>query len=152
MYSSSNFPMHHIFFPPRFEVVAFQQDTNGLSTHIRNKFSFNNLFRQQSHRPACPAFWRRRANYCDDALLLLLIQSRTLTRPSGIEQRTLYSPLLIPLADLPHSLGGKHQVGAHRRRGLPLIHLEQRQSAYHRTYRLQTPAQDLLYLLPIFRG
>ena len=89
MYSSSNFPMHHIFFPPRFEVVAFQQDTNGLSTHIGNKFAFNNLFGQQSHRPACPAFRGRRADNRDNALLLLLVQDRGLARPSGIEQRPL---------------------------------------------------------------
>src|SRR5579863_2641661 len=59
MYSSSSFPTHHIFFPPRLEVVAFQQDPNGLSTHIRDQLAFDNLFRQQAHGPACSAFWGR---------------------------------------------------------------------------------------------
>jgi hypothetical protein len=152
MYSSSNFPTHHIFFPPRLEVVAFQQDANGLSTHIRNQFAFNNLFGQQSHRPACPAFWGRRADYCDYPLLLLLVQGRSFARSGGIEQRPLDSTLLKALADLPHGLGGEHQVGTHRRRGLPLIHLKQRQSAYYRAYRLQTAAEQLLYSPPIFRS
>src|SRR3974390_1772211 len=122
MYSSSNFATHHIFFPPRLEVVAFQQDTNGLSTHIGDQFSFDHLFRQQSHRPACPAFWGRRADHRHYPPLLLLVQCRSFARSSGIEQRPLDSSLLIALADLPHGLGGKHQVGCHRRRGLPLIH------------------------------
>jgi len=152
MYSSSSFPTHHIFFPPRLEVVAFQQDPNGLSTHIRDQLAFNHLFRQQAHRPACPALRGRRADYCHDPLLLLLIQGRSLARSNGIEQRSLHSSLLIALADLPNGLGGEHQVGAHRRRGLPLIHLKKRQSAYHGAHRLQTSTQQLLYLLPIFRG
>ena len=132
--------------------MAFQQDANGLSAHIGDQFAFNNLFGQQPHRPACPAFWGRRADNCDYPLLLLLVQGRSFARSSGIEQRPLDSSLLIALADLPHGLGGEHKVGAYRRRGLPLIHLEQRQSAYYRAYRLQTPAQQLLYLLPILRG
>jgi hypothetical protein len=152
MYSWSNFPTHHIFFPPRLEVVAFQQDPDGLSADMRNKFASNHLFGQQPHRPACPAFWRRRANNRDDALLLFEVQGRSLARSRGIEQRSLQAPLLIPLADLPYRLGGKHQVSAHRRRGLPMIHLMQRQRVLYRPNRLQTTAQHLLYLPPIFRG
>jgi hypothetical protein len=106
--------------------VAFQQDPNGLSTHIGDQLAFNNLFRQQAHRPASPAFGRRRADHCYDPLLLLLVQGRSLARPSGIEQRPLDSSLLIALPDLPNGLGGEHQIGTHRGRGLPLIHLKQR--------------------------
>ena len=141
MYSSSNFPTHHIFFPPRLEFVAFQQNTNGLSAHIRDQFAFNNLFRQQSHCPACPTFRRRRADHCDDPLLLLLVQGRSFARSSGIKQRPLDSSLLIALADLPYGFGGEHQIGTHRRRGLALVYLKQRQSAYDGAYRLQTPAE-----------
>ena len=152
MYSSSNFPTHHIFFPPRLEVVAFQQDTDGLSAHVRNKFASNHLLGQQPHRPACPAFWRRRAHNRNDALFLFEVQGRSLARSSGIEQRPLQAPLLVPLADLPYGLGGKHQVSADRRRGLPLIHLMQCQSVLYRPNRLQTTPQQLLYMLPVFRG
>src|SRR6266700_93081 len=111
IYSSSRFPTHHIFFPPRLEVVAFQQDTDGFSAHIRHKFAFNNLFRQQSHRASCPAFWGRRADHRDYPLLLLLVQCRSFARSCGIEQRPLDSSLLIALADLPNGLGGEHQAG-----------------------------------------
>jgi len=121
--------------------VAFQQDTDGLSTHIGNQLAFNNFLRQQSHRPAGPPFWGRRADHGDDPLLLLLVQGRSFARSSGIKQRPLDSSLLIALADLPHGFGGEHQVGTHRRRGLALVYLKQRQSAYHRAYRLQTPAE-----------
>src|SRR5664279_3504599 len=54
MYSSSNSPTHHIFFPPWLEVMAFQHNSNGLSAHARNKFAFDHFLGQQPHRPAGP--------------------------------------------------------------------------------------------------
>src|SRR5438045_2876370 len=74
MYSSSNFPTHHIFFPPRFEVVVCEQNPNTLSAHARNKFALDDFFGQQSHGPARPPLWRRRADQSNNALLLLQIQ------------------------------------------------------------------------------
>src|ERR1700738_2648005 len=61
MYSSSNFPTHHIFFPPRLEVVAFQQHPDGLPADVRNQFALDHFFGQQPHRPTCPPLRRRRA-------------------------------------------------------------------------------------------
>src|ERR1700691_4519380 len=116
MYSLSNFLTHHIFFPPRLKVVAFQQ---------------------QPHRPTRPPLWGRRADHSDNALLLLLIKSWSLAWTGGIEQRPLQSAIKIPPADLPYCLGGKPQVGSHRRRGLSLIQLTQGQGAQCRPYRLQ---------------
>src|ERR1035437_10408510 len=101
------------------------------------------------HRPTSPSLWRRRADHGDNALLLLLIKSRSLARTSGIKQRSLQSAIKIPLADLPHRLGGKSKVGAHRRRGLPLIQLPQGQGAQGRAYPLQPASQQLIYLLSI---
>src|ERR1700719_3220716 len=149
MYSLSSFPTHHIFFPPRLEVVAFQQHPDGLPADVRNQFALDHFFGQQTHRPTRPPLRRRRADDRDNALLLLLIKSRSLARTSGIEHRPLQSAIKIPLANLPHRLGGKPQVGAHRRRGLPLIQLAQGQGAQCRAYRLQPASQQLIYLLSI---
>ena len=129
--------------------MAFQQHPDGLPADVRNQFALDHLFGQQSHRPTSPSLWWRRADYRDNALLLLRIKSRRLARTSGIEQRPLQSAIKIPLADLPHRLGGKPQVGAHRRRGLPLIQLAQGQGAQCRAYRLQPASQQLIYLLSI---
>ena len=115
----------------------------------RNQFALDNFFGQQPHRPTRPSLRRRRADHRDNALLLLLIKSRSLARTSGIEHRPLQSAIKIPLADLPHRLGGKPQVDAYRRRGLPLIQLAQGQGAQCRAYRLQSASQQLIYLLSI---
>jgi hypothetical protein len=74
----------------------------------------------------------------------LLIKSRSLARTSGIEHRPLQSAIKIPLADLPHRLGGKP-----RWRGLPLIQLAHGLGAQCHAYRLQPASQQLVYLLSI---
>src|SRR5260370_31540245 len=86
IYSSSNSPTHHIFFPPWLEVMAFQQNSNRLSAHAGNKFAFDHFLGQQSHRPAGPPLWRRRTDHGDNALLLLLIQTCCLARTRCIKQ------------------------------------------------------------------
>ena len=151
MYSWSNFATHHIFFPPRLQVVAFQQHPNGLSAHSRNQFAFDDLFGQQSHRPTRSPFRRRRADHGDNLLALALVQGRSFARTRGVEQRSLQPSLLIPLADLPDGFGRKTKIPAHYRRGLSLIHLTQSQGAQYRAHRLQTAAQHLVQLPAIPR-
>jgi len=41
MYSSSSSATHHIFSPPRFQVVAFQQDSDRLSSHPRHQLALH---------------------------------------------------------------------------------------------------------------
>jgi hypothetical protein len=146
MYSLSNFATHHIFFPPRLEIVAFQQHSNGLSAHARNQFAFDNFFGQQSHRPTRPSFRRRRADNGDNLLALALVKGRRFARTRGVEQRPIQSLFLIPCADLPHCLGRKPQVSADCGRGLSLIHLTQSQGAQNRAHGLQSAAQQLIQL------
>src|ERR1035438_8341729 len=62
MYSSSSSATHHIFFPPRFQVVAFEQDSYRLSSHPRHQPALHRLLRQQAHRPPRPALRRRTAD------------------------------------------------------------------------------------------
>src|SRR5450631_3495626 len=125
MYSSSNSPTHHIFFPPWLEVMAFQQNANSLSTHAGNEFAFDHFLGQQSHCPAGPPLWRRRTDHGDNALPLLLIQAWGLARTRCIKQCALQAAINVPSSDLPHSLGRKAKVDTHRGCGLPLIHLTQ---------------------------
>src|SRR5665213_1290844 len=117
MYSSSNSPTHHIFFPPWLEVMAFQQNSNSLSAHAGNKFAFDHFLGQQSHRPAGTPLWRRRTDHGDNALLLLLIQTGSLARTGCIKQCALQAAIDVSSSDLPHGLGRKPEVDTHRGRG-----------------------------------
>ena len=42
---------HHIFFPPRLEVVVEQQNTDGLPSHTRNQSPLNGFLGYQAHGP-----------------------------------------------------------------------------------------------------
>src|ERR1039458_9190778 len=152
MYSSFSFATHHIFFPPRLQVVAFEQHSYRLPPYAWNQLASDRLFGQQPNGPACPPLRRRRAGHRDDALPLFLIQRRSLARTRTIEQRAIQAALLVALADLPHGLGRKSQADAHRRSGLPIIHLPQRQRPQHRPHRLQTAAQQRIQSMALAPG
>src|ERR1035437_5916815 len=152
MYSSSSFATHHIFFPPRLQIVAFDQHSYGLPPYAWNQLAPDRLFGQQPYGPACPSLRRRRAGHRDDALPLFLIQRRSLARTRAIEQRTIQAALLVALGDLPHRLGRKPEADSHRRGGLSITHLPQRQGSQYRPHRLQTAAQQLIQLMAITPG
>ena len=71
------------FFPPRFQVVAFQQDPNRFPSHSRNQFAFRHFLGQQAHRPARAAFRRWTTRQRHDALPMLRIQQGRVPRPLG---------------------------------------------------------------------
>src|ERR1019366_7476706 len=58
MYAWSNSAMHHIFFPPRLQLVALEQNPDCLSAHIGYQLAFDRLFGDQADRPTGPAFRR----------------------------------------------------------------------------------------------
>ncbi len=132
--------------------MAFEQHSYGLPPYAWNQLAPDRLFGQQPNRPACPPLRRRRAGHRDDALPLFLIQSRSLARTSAIEQRTIQAALLVALGDLPHRLGRKPEADSHRRGGLSISHLPQRQGPQYRPHRLQTATQQLIQLLAITPG
>src|ERR1019366_9160714 len=151
MYSWSNFATHHIFFPPRLQVVAFQQHPDGLSPYSRNQLATNHFFGQQTHRPANSTFWRRRADYGDNLLTLVLVERRGFPWTCRVEQCSIQPVLPIPLADLPHGLGRKPQASTHGGRGLSKVQLPQSQGAQNSPYRLQSATQQLFQLSAIPR-
>jgi hypothetical protein len=62
--------MHHIFFPPRLEVVAVQQDANGLPSDPRYQLSLDGFFGDQPHIPTGLAARGIRAHHRDDSLFV----------------------------------------------------------------------------------
>ena len=70
MYFSSSAATHHIFFPPRLEVVALKKYPNRLSPGSRHELALDRFLGNQPHRPARPARGRITAHHGDDALFL----------------------------------------------------------------------------------
>ena len=58
MYAWSNSAMHHIFFPPRLQLVALQQNPDCLSAHFGHQLALDGLFGDQADRPTGSAFRR----------------------------------------------------------------------------------------------
>src|SRR5262249_29833241 len=62
---------HHIFFPPRLEVVVGEDDSDGFATDAVHDLACDRLLGGQAHGPSCPAVGRRTADHRDDRRLLL---------------------------------------------------------------------------------
>ena len=75
MYAWSNSAMHHIFFPPRLQLVALEQNPDCLSAYLRHQLALDGLFGDQAERPTGPTFRRLTADHGNDALLLRAIEN-----------------------------------------------------------------------------
>jgi hypothetical protein len=73
--------MHHIFFPPRLQLVALQQNSDCLSAHLGNQFPFDGLFGDQADGPSGTAFRRFAADHGDNTLLLWAVENLPGSRP-----------------------------------------------------------------------
>src|SRR5579864_2496309 len=123
IYFSSSSATHHIFSPPRFQVVAFEQDSDRLSSHSWHQLALHRLLRQQAHRPPRPALRRRTADQSHDALPLLGIQPRFFARSRPLIQGSLQTALLIALAGQPNRLRGQAHVAGYLANRLPIRQL-----------------------------
>jgi hypothetical protein len=63
MYSASIIGTHHIFFPPRFEVVAGEEASGGIAAHLGNDGATNSLFGDEADGPLRTTFRRRSADH-----------------------------------------------------------------------------------------
>lgn len=96
--------MHHIFFPPRLEVVAEQQNTDGFSAHAWNQFAFHGFFSHQPDGPAGVPFGRVAANHGDNSLFLAVLQQRRRAGPLLFIESTLEPPFLVAMTNFPNCL------------------------------------------------
>src|SRR2546423_15029942 len=106
MYSSLSSATHHIFFPPRFEVVVEEQDADGLPSHTRNQASLDGFLRHQAHRPAGTAFRRIAAHHGDNPLLLAVIEHSGGAGALLLEQRGFQTAPLVTAAHRANGLRG----------------------------------------------
>jgi hypothetical protein len=144
MYSSLSSGTHHIFFPPRLEVVAKKQNPNGFAADPWQYPPLNRLLGHQSHGPARMAFRRVGANHGDDSLFLIVFQQTGRARPVFLEKSALKTSALVTMSHLPNRLGRQRQRlrdswGTHTP-----AQLDKRQGTEHRPHLLNTAAQHLL--------
>jgi hypothetical protein len=95
---------HHIFFPPRFEIVVQEQDPNGFSSHAWNQSPLHGFFRHQAHGPSGATFGRIAANHSDNSLLLAVLQQRGRAGPLFLIERAFEAILLVAVTDLANRL------------------------------------------------
>src|SRR5262245_25829096 len=76
MYGSSNSATHHIFFPPRLELVRSQNYSNRLSAEAVDHSSLDCVLSQQAYRPARLANRRRPAREGNQCRLLGAVEFR----------------------------------------------------------------------------
>src|SRR5437773_1041114 len=75
MYCSSSSATHHIFFPPRLQVVALQQNPDSLPPRFGDQSAFDRCLDDQAHGPARPTFRRLTADHGNDTLLLGVVEN-----------------------------------------------------------------------------
>src|SRR3954471_5665151 len=140
MYSSLSSATHHIFFPPRLEVVTCQTDPYVFPPHPRHQPALHRFLGHQPYRPAGPAFRRFATNHGNDSLLLSVIQQFSCSGPLFLIERTVESLLLIAMADFSNRLGSQWDNSGNMRRADALGELQKRHRPHDDSHRLHAPA------------
>ena len=135
--------MHHIFFPPRLQVVAAQQHPDCFPPHLWNQFSFHRLFGDQTHRPARLALRRIAAHHGNDPLLFRRIQQLFGSTPAPLVKRLLQATLLISMSNSPDRLSGQMHDPGHDRSRLSGCQLIQGDRTQDHSHLLNPGAKDL---------
>src|SRR5271157_668912 len=147
MSASSSSATHHIFFPPRLEVVVEEQHPNGFPSRTGNQSPFLGFLRHQPHGPASAALRRRSAHHGDDPLLLTVVQDLCRAGTRLVVECGIEASLLVATREVPNGLGGERNECGDARRANPLGQLQQRQCPQHDSDLLYAAAQQLPQLL-----
>src|SRR5215472_2742277 len=141
---------HHIFFPPRLEVVAEKENADGFPAHTRHQSPSDGFFGYQSHRPPGETLGWIAANHGDDALFLAVLQQSFGSRTLLLVKRPLQTAFAVAMADLPDRLRRQR----HHTRNLGSAHalseLEKRHCPQHNSHLLHTAAEQSPQFLFVF--
>src|SRR5580698_4594353 len=105
MYSGVNSAPHYIFFPPRLQLVALEQNPDCLAAHLRHQFALDGFFHNQAYRPTCPPFRCLTANHGNDALLLGIVEHLVGPWPLLVVEGGLQTVTVVAMGDLTDRLG-----------------------------------------------
>src|ERR1017187_2142793 len=152
MYSSSSSATHHIFFPPRLQVVVEQENPNGFPSHLGDQFSFDDLLGHQPHRPSSAPSWWSAANHGNDPLLLAFVQQLGRSWTLLVVQRAIQIPVLVALPDVVHGFRCQSHIRRHLGNRLAIVYLGQNQSPKHHARGLDASAQYAIDFLTVPLG
>src|ERR1700738_4210797 len=144
MYSSVSSGTHHIFFPPRLEVVAEQQNPDRFASYARDQSLLYGMLGHQAHGPAGMAFRWTGADHSDDPLFLAVFKQRRRARSFLLIDSPLEAALHITMPHLSNRLRRQRYELGYARRTDALPQLQQRHGAQYRPHRLNATAQHLL--------
>jgi hypothetical protein len=116
MYSSLSSGTHHIFFPPRLQVVALEQDANCFPTDPWHQLPLDRLLRYQSNGPSGMPLRRLTANHRDNALLLEIVQHLPGTGALLLIESSVEALVFVTMAYLTNSLRRKLKQTRYLRR------------------------------------
>src|SRR5687767_15258286 len=102
MYSASSVGTHHIFFPPRLQVVVGEHLANGLAAHVGDNPPALALLGGHTDCPPRIAHWGRPTYHRHNRRLLASIQQLRGLRTRIVRQRGVDAVLDIPPANAPH--------------------------------------------------
>src|SRR5689334_5733788 len=104
MYSSSRSATHHIFFPPRLQVVVEQQNADRLPSYRWHQLSFDRFFAHKPNRPPRVPLRRLAANHRDNALFLAGVQDLRRAWAWLLVERLGQSAALVAMRESPDHL------------------------------------------------
>ena len=130
MYDWSNSAMHHIFFPPRLQLVALQQNSDCLSAHLGNQLPFDGLFGDQADGPPGTAFRRFTADHGNNPLLLWAVDNLPGSWPLFGVDGGIQAVAHVAMGDLADGLGSKGESLSDLRRGETTGKLAQRKCSH----------------------
>src|ERR1039457_3317461 len=151
MYWSLSSATHHIFFPPRLEVVVEEQNPDGFPSHAWDQSALHRFLGHQSHGPAGAALWRATAHHGDDPLLLAVYQNRRSPWPLLVVERGFEATRLVTMTDLPNRLWRQWDHAGNPRCTNALGQLQERQGSQDDTDLLHAAAQQPRQFLLVFR-
>jgi len=149
MYAWSNSAMHHIFFPPRLQLVALQQDPNCLPAHLGNQLPFDSLFGDQADGPTGTTFRRFAADHGNDTLLLRTVEDLPCPRPLLGVDGGAQAVAHVAMGDLADRLGSKRKRPCDLRRAEAAGKLAKRQRSQDDAYLLNASTQQFVDLREI---
>src|ERR1019366_2740831 len=128
-YSASSSATHHIFFPPRLQVMTLEQDANRFPAHPPCQLPLHCFLGDEPDTPPRPPFRRRAAHEGDDPLTLARVQHPALAGTWLLVQRRFQPLLRVAPGNRPHGFGRHAHLVGNLRRSLSLVQLAQDRSS-----------------------